>query len=86
MSSLALSDSFEYLCYGSTTISNSSTVTVRGSLLVIRIWRLKAIPALWTLLFAAPSRPKSEIYRVVCEIFNKVEWKKLQNYNLKSKT
>ena len=31
MSSLALSDSFEYLCYGSTAIRNISTLTVRGS-------------------------------------------------------
>ena len=30
MSSLALSDSFEYLCYGSTTIRNIFTPTVRG--------------------------------------------------------
>ena len=31
MSLLALSDSFEYLCYGSTAIRNISTFTVRGS-------------------------------------------------------
>ena len=34
---LALSDSFEYLCYGSTTIINIFTLTVRGSTLVVRI-------------------------------------------------
>ena len=31
MSKLALTDSFEYLCYGSTTIRNMFTLTVRGS-------------------------------------------------------
>ena len=31
MSSLALSDSFEYLCYGSKAIRNISTLTARGS-------------------------------------------------------
>ena len=34
MSSLALSDSFEYLCYGYTAIRNIFTLTVRGSNLV----------------------------------------------------
>ena len=33
MSSLALSDSFEYLCYGSTAITNSLVRTVQGSTL-----------------------------------------------------
>ena len=36
MSQLALSDSFEYLCYGSTAFRTIFTLT-----LVIRIWRLK---------------------------------------------
>ena len=31
MSQLALTDSFEYICYGSTTIRNMFTLTVRGS-------------------------------------------------------
>ena len=35
MSSLALSDSFEYLCYRSTVIRNNLTLTVRGSTLVV---------------------------------------------------
>ena len=35
MSLLALSDSFEYLCYGSTKIKNIFTLTVRGSTLVV---------------------------------------------------
>ena len=30
---LAFSDSFEYLCYGSTTIINMFTLTARGSIL-----------------------------------------------------
>ena len=34
MSSLALPDSFEYLCYGSTAIRNIFTLTVQGSTLV----------------------------------------------------
>ena len=33
----ALSDSFEYLCYVSTTISNIFFFTLRGSSLVVRI-------------------------------------------------
>ena len=33
MSQLALSDSFEYLCYGSTAIRNMLTLTVLGSTL-----------------------------------------------------
>ena len=37
MSSLALSDSFEYLWYGSTAIRNIFTLTVRGSTLDVRI-------------------------------------------------
>ena len=41
MSWSALSDSFEYLCYGSTAIRNIFTLTVRGSTLVVRIWRLQ---------------------------------------------
>ena len=34
---LALSASFEYLCYGSTDIINILTLTVRGSTLAVRI-------------------------------------------------
>ena len=41
MSYLALSASFEYLCYGSTAILNIFTITVRGSALDFRIWRLQ---------------------------------------------
>ena len=37
MSWLTLPDSFEYLCYGSTTITHSFTLTVRGSTLVVGI-------------------------------------------------
>ena len=37
MSLLALSDSFEYLCYGSAAIINIFTLTVRGSTLVVII-------------------------------------------------
>ena len=44
MSSLALSDSLEYLsCYGSTAIRNIFNLTVRGD---VRFCRLKLIPAL----------------------------------------
>ena len=32
---------FEYLCYGFTAIINILTLTVRGSALVVRIWRLQ---------------------------------------------
>ena len=38
---LALSDSFEYLCYGSTVITNIFTLTVLGWTLVVRIRRPK---------------------------------------------
>ena len=34
---LALSASFEYLCYGSTAIRNTVTLTARGSTLDVRI-------------------------------------------------
>ena len=37
MSLSALSDSFEYLCYGSTAVRNMFTLTARGSTLVVRI-------------------------------------------------
>ena len=37
MSSSALSDSFEYLCYGSTAIINSFTLTVRGSIFTLTV-------------------------------------------------
>ena len=40
MSQSALSDSFEYLCYGSTVIRNIWILSVRGPSLDIRIWRL----------------------------------------------
>ena len=53
MSSLALSDSFEYLCYGSTAIRNilySYSAGIDCSLqnltaTDVRFWRLKFIPA-----------------------------------------
>ena len=41
MSQLALSDSFEYLCYGFPAIRNILILTVRRSTLVVRIWRLQ---------------------------------------------
>ena len=36
---LALSASFEYICYGCTAIINIFTLTVRESILHVRIWR-----------------------------------------------
>ena len=42
MSSLDFSDSFKYLCYGFTAIRIICTLTVRGSTLVVRIWRLQS--------------------------------------------
>ena len=36
MPSLALADSFEYLCYGSTTVRNIFILTVRGSTVDVR--------------------------------------------------
>ena len=49
MSLLALSDSFEYLCYGSTTIEIFLLLQCR----IVRIWRLKTITALswWFFIF-----------------------------------
>ena len=41
MSSLALSDSFEYLCYECNAIRNLFILTARESTLVVRIWRLE---------------------------------------------
>ena len=41
MSWLALSNSFEYLCHRSTAIRNISSLSVRGSTLGVRIWRLQ---------------------------------------------
>ena len=41
MSSFALSDSFEYLWYGSTAIKNIFTLPVQGANLDVRIWRLE---------------------------------------------
>ena len=41
LSPWALSDSFEYLCYGSTTIRNMFTLIVRGSTLDVRNRRLQ---------------------------------------------
>ena len=41
MSELALSVSFEYLCYGSTNIINSFALSLRGSTLDVSIWRLQ---------------------------------------------
>ena len=46
MSWLALSDSFEYLCYGSPTIKNIFNLTVRGSTLDVRILKSKVDLAL----------------------------------------
>ena len=43
MSYSALSASFEYLCYGATAIVHIFTLTVRGSTLVVRIWRLQIL-------------------------------------------
>ena len=40
----ALSDLFEYPCYGSMAIRNIFTRTVCGSTLVVQICRLKSIP------------------------------------------
>ena len=40
ISQLALSASFEYICYGSTVIINMLFIAVRGSTLDVRIWRL----------------------------------------------
>ena len=41
MAQLALSDSFEYLCYRSTVTINIFTFMVPGSTLDVRIWRLQ---------------------------------------------
>ena len=41
IASLALSDSFKYLCYQSTTSRTILKLTVRGSTLDVRIWRLQ---------------------------------------------
>ena len=38
---LALSSSFEYLCYGSTIIRNILILSARGSSLYVRIWHLQ---------------------------------------------
>ena len=46
MSKLALSGAFEYLCYWSTTIMNSFTLSVRGSITSERFRRIKMVPAL----------------------------------------
>ena len=47
MALIALSDSFEYLCYGSMAIRNIFTLTVRGlTLSDVRFCRLKSSPAL----------------------------------------
>ena len=52
MSWLALSDSFEYLCYGSMNIRNILILTVRGQSLCVRtstdvrFGRIKTVPAL----------------------------------------
>ena len=44
MSYSALSDSFEYLCYGSTGVINIFTLTVRGSTLDVRNLTSKVDP------------------------------------------
>ena len=41
VSTSAISDSFEYLCYGSTAIINIFTLTAQRATLVVRIWRLQ---------------------------------------------
>ena len=41
MPQLALSDSFEYLCYGSTTVGNILILLVRGPSLCVRISSLQ---------------------------------------------
>ena len=45
MSKLALSYSFEYLCYGSMDIINILILSVRGHPLGARIWRLQTARA-----------------------------------------
>ena len=52
---LPFSDSFEYLCDGSTTIRNIFTLTVRGSTLVIRICRLKTAVFDYFIIFELPN-------------------------------
>ena len=46
MSSVVLSASFDYLCYGSEGHYKYVTLLARGPTIDIRIWRLKLIPAL----------------------------------------
>ena len=46
MSQLVLSDSFAYICHGSTAIIKLFTLIVRGSTLDVRFLRLKSIAAL----------------------------------------
>ena len=43
---LAISASFEYLCYGSMAIRKCVFLSARGPSLDVRIWRLKTVPAL----------------------------------------
>ena len=43
---MSLSDSFEYLCYWSTSIRNILILTVRGPSLYVKIWRLQTAPTL----------------------------------------
>ena len=43
MSYSALSDSFEYLCYGSTAIRNIFSPTVRGLTIDVRMWRVNVL-------------------------------------------
>ena len=45
MSWLALSDSFEYVCYGSTAINNISIISAQGPSPYV-FWRIKTVPAL----------------------------------------
>ena len=43
----SISASFNYLCYGSTAITNTLILKMWGSISDVRIWPLKSISALW---------------------------------------
>ena len=66
---LALSDLYEYLCYGSKTSRNIFTLTAQGSTLDVRSWRLKSVPSLWGL---ATTTLGFEFYHI-CFFKNKQE-------------
>ena len=65
---LALSDLFEYICYGYTAIRNvrGSTLDVRTD---VRFWRLKPIPALkgLTLILKGANNSRSTRYTDILE-------------------